>query len=264
MSPAYLRIEEPRPRGAPPSGGFALWQLGFRPFYLLAGGFAALSVPLWALQFAGWLPRPYLHGPLWHAHEMLFGFVLAVIVGFLFTAGRNWSGQPTPTGAALAALALLWLAARVLVLTPWGWAAAAANVAFPLAAALGLARPLHAAGNRRNYFFVGLLALLGVAALALHLGALGLLPNLLRGMAWRTDRLAKAFDDGMYATDKAVELAVAGMPFREAYRLAAVEPLPRAGADAQASLDARVSPGGAGVLGLETIRQRLAGLARPA
>jgi uncharacterized protein involved in response to NO len=177
MSPACLRIEEPRPRGAPPPGGFALWQLGFRPFYLLAGGFAALSVPLWALQFAGWLPRPYLHGPLWHAHEMLFGFVLAVIVGFLFTAGRNWSGQPTPTGAALASLALLWLAARVLVLTPWGWAAAAANVAFPLAAALGLARPLHAAGNRRNYFFVGLLALLGAAALVLHLGALGLLPQ---------------------------------------------------------------------------------------
>jgi argininosuccinate lyase len=94
------------------------------------------------------------------------------------------------------------------------------------------------------------------------LGALGLLPNLLRGMAWNTDRLAKAFDNGMYATDKAVELAVAGMPFREAYRLAAVEPLPKAGADAQASLDARVSPGGAGVLGLGTIRQRLAGLAR--
>lgn len=92
------------------------------------------------------------------------------------------------------------------------------------------------------------------------LGALSLLPNLLRGMAWNTDRLAKAFDNGMYATDKAVELAVAGMPFREAYRLAAVEPLPKAGADAQASLDARVSPGGAGVLGLETLRQRLAGI----
>jgi argininosuccinate lyase len=79
-------------------------------------------------------------------------------------------------------------------------------------------------------------------------------------MAWNTDRLAKAFDDGMYATDKAVELAVAGMPFREAYRLAAVEPLPKAGADAQASLDARVSPGGAGVLGLEALKRRLAGI----
>ena len=48
----------------------------------------------------GWLGTPYLSGPLWHAHEIIFGFVLAVIVGFLFTAGRNWSNQPTPTGAA--------------------------------------------------------------------------------------------------------------------------------------------------------------------
>src|SRR6188768_3040971 len=79
--------------------------------------------------------------PLWHAHEMLFGFTLAVVVGFLFTAGRNWTGLPTPTGAGLAALAALWLAARVLVLTPWGWASALANVAFPLAAAAALAVP---------------------------------------------------------------------------------------------------------------------------
>jgi uncharacterized protein involved in response to NO len=168
--------------GDGPRAGFALWQLGFRPFYLLASVFAALSVPLWALQYAGWLGTPYLHGPLWHAHEMLFGFVLAVMVGFLFTAGRNWSGRPTPTGWVLAALVALWLAARVLVLTPWGWAAAGANAAFPLAAAAALARPLWAAGNRRNYFFVGLLVLLGAAALALHLALLGVLPLPGRGV----------------------------------------------------------------------------------
>ena len=171
---ALFRIEEPAQRAAPQ--GFALWQLGFRPFYLLASAFAAMSIPLWALQYAGWLDRPYLAGPLWHAHEMLFGFTLAVIVGFLLTAARNWSGRPTPTGAALAALALLWLAARVLVLTPWGWAAAAANVAFPLAAAVALARPLLAARNRRNYFLVGLLALMAAAAGWVHLALLGLLP----------------------------------------------------------------------------------------
>ena len=66
---------------------------------------------------SGWLGRPYLQGPLWHAHEMLFGFTLAVVVGFLFTAGRNWANRPTPTGWPLAALALLWVAGRVLVLT---------------------------------------------------------------------------------------------------------------------------------------------------
>ena len=93
------------------------------------------------------------------------------------------------------------------------------------------------------------------------LGAMALLPNLLRGMEWKTDRLASAFDDGMYATDKAVELAVAGLPFREAYKQAAAEPLPKAGADAQASLDARVSPGGAGDMGLAMLKSRLQGIA---
>ena len=169
-----LRLEEP---AAPPPPGWALWALGFRPFYLLAAALAALSVPLWALQATGWLRLAYLNGPAWHAHEMLFGFALAVVVGFLFTAGRNWSNQPTPSGGALMALAALWLVARVLVLTPWPLAAAAANVAFPLAAAWGLGRALVAAGNRRNYFFIGLLVAMAAAAGVFHavqLGALAL------------------------------------------------------------------------------------------
>jgi len=160
---------------ARPPRRFALLELGFRPFYLLASLFAALSIPLWALQFSGLLPHAYLAGPVWHAHEMLFGFVLAVIVGFLFTAGRNWSNQPTPSGAALAALAGLWLAARALVLTPFGWAAAAANVAFPLAAAVALAIPFIKARNRRNYFFVALLVLMAGAAGFVHLAQLGVI-----------------------------------------------------------------------------------------
>ncbi|MDP1902152.1 MAG: NnrS family protein [Rubrivivax sp.] len=156
-----------------PPHRLALWDLGFRPFYLLAALFAALSVPLWALQFSGVITQPWLRGPLWHGHEMVFGYTLAIVVGFLFTAGRNWSGQPTPTGPALMALAALWLAGRVLVLTPYGVAAAAVNVAFPLLAAWGLWRALRAGGNRRNYFFVGLLVALAGAAAALHLGQLG-------------------------------------------------------------------------------------------
>ena len=81
--------------------------------YLLAGAFAAISIPLWVAQYAGALsPGTAYGGSLWHAHEMIFGFAAAVIVGFLFTAGRNWSGRPTPSGAALAAIAALWLAAR--------------------------------------------------------------------------------------------------------------------------------------------------------
>ena len=170
-----LKIDEPAPRRAAAAPGFALWQLGFRPFYLLASSFAALSIGLWALQFAGLLGQPYLAGPMWHAHEMLFGFALAVVVGFLLTAGRNWSNQPTPTGLSLALLAGLWVAGRVLVLTPYGWAAAIVDTAFPLAAAAALGKAFLAGRNRRNYFFVGLLVALGAASLAVHLAQLEVL-----------------------------------------------------------------------------------------
>ena len=173
MSELKLIHEAASPPAA--SNSAALWALGFRPFYLFASVFAALSIPLWALQFVGWLPRPYLAGPLWHAHEMLFGFTLAVMAGFLLTAGRNWANRPTPSGALLAALVLLWVAGRLLVLTPFGWAAALVNAAFPLAVALALAVPFVAAGNRRNYFFIGLLVVLSAAILAVHLAQLGVI-----------------------------------------------------------------------------------------
>jgi uncharacterized protein involved in response to NO len=156
-------------------GGFALWRLGFRPFYLLAAVFAALSAALWSLQFAGQLPHAYLAGPTWHAHEMLFGYTLAVVTGFLFTAVRNWTNRPTPTGPLLAALAALWIAGRVLVLTPWSAAAAVVNVAFPLGVAAGIGVPLWRARNRRNYFFVGLLLLLALALACIHLAERGVI-----------------------------------------------------------------------------------------
>ncbi len=153
----------------------AVLQLGFRPFYLLASIFAALSVPLWAAQYAGWFSGAYLAGPVGHAHEMLFGFTLAVITGFLLTAVRNWTGHPTPSGIALGSIAALWIVARVLALTPFGWAAAVANAAFPVAVAAGIGIPLLRARNRRNYFFVVLLLVMAAAALAVDLGQLGVL-----------------------------------------------------------------------------------------
>lgn len=166
------------PSAGPSSGasGSALWNLGFRPFYLLAGLFATLSIPLWIAQYAGWLgAHAPIAGPLWHAHELLFGYAFAVIVGFLFTAGRNWANQPTPTGATLAAIAALWVAARVLVFTPYALAAAAADTAFALAAAVGIAVPFVRSGNRRNYFFIALLLGMGAANLVFHLGMAGVL-----------------------------------------------------------------------------------------
>ena len=165
-------MREPTP-DRPPASPFALWRLGFRPFYLLASSFASLSIALWGAQYAGVLSTPYLRGPIWHAHEMVFGFTLAVMTGFLFTAVRNWTSRSTPTGVWLAALAALWLAGRVLVLTPYAIAAAAINVLFPVAVAIGIGIALARSGNRHNLFFVVLLVAMAAAALATHLVQLG-------------------------------------------------------------------------------------------
>jgi argininosuccinate lyase len=94
------------------------------------------------------------------------------------------------------------------------------------------------------------------------LDALALLPDLLRGLRWNADRMRAAIEPGMYATDRAIELARDGTPFREAYRAAVDDPLPKAGADPEASLAARTSPGGAGDLRLDVLRTRLEALGK--
>ena len=84
----------------------SILQLGFRTFYSLAAIFAIAAMILWLRVFAGLSGTgEYLYGVVWHSHEMFFGFAVAVIAGFLLTAVRNWTGLPTPTGAALAMLA---------------------------------------------------------------------------------------------------------------------------------------------------------------
>ncbi|MBS1228361.1 MAG: NnrS family protein [Proteobacteria bacterium] len=152
---------------------FALWNLGFRPFYLLASVFSAISVILWVAQFSGFLPAAYLSGASWHGHEMLFGYAMAIIAGFLPTAVRAWTNQATPSGVPLMALAALWIAGRVLVLTPLAMTAAVINAAFPLAVAVAISIPLWKARNTRNYFFVGLLVLMGGLIFAVHMALQG-------------------------------------------------------------------------------------------
>ena len=101
-------------RAEAPSRGFALFALGFRPFYLGASVFAALSVLVWVGGYAGAWPPAYGGDPVRHAHEMIFGFAIAVIVGFLFTAGRNW-----PFGSALAFLLMGVVLVGMLVRLRW-------------------------------------------------------------------------------------------------------------------------------------------------
>lgn len=157
-----IPLESPTQRVDP--ARFALFDLGFRPFYLLAGAYAALAVPLWAAQYAGWLPGANI---LWHAHEMVFGYTFAVIAGFLLTAVRAWTGRATPTGALLGAIAALWVLARVLAFVSLPLAAWAGAL-FALAVAWGIGRPLVAAGNRRNLFFIALVLGLGAAGVVVQ------------------------------------------------------------------------------------------------
>jgi uncharacterized protein involved in response to NO len=113
-----LNIEQEK-AGSTPDFGIPLWRLGFRPFFLGAGLFAIISMALWMasylsafkLDFAGMPPN------LWHAHEMLFGYTMAVVAGFLLTAIKNWTGVEVLRGTGLALLFALWLSARILSLS---------------------------------------------------------------------------------------------------------------------------------------------------
>jgi uncharacterized protein involved in response to NO len=156
--------------------GWPLLRLGFRPFYLGAAAFSMLAVPLWVVLLFGSVTLSLRVSPLlWHAHEMLFGFAVAVIVGFVMTAGKAWTGLATPRGGGLAALALLWLAARVAaVVAPYSVYAVLDMLLLPLVAVIFI-RLLWRAGNRRNLPLGAILALLALANLCFHMAVLGLL-----------------------------------------------------------------------------------------
>ena len=91
---------------------FALFELGFRPFFLLGGIFALLAPIAWVLSLHG-VTLGFTTSVWWHAHEMIFGFALAIIYGFLLTAGQNWTGIASPRGRVLLILVLLWLLPRL-------------------------------------------------------------------------------------------------------------------------------------------------------
>ncbi len=154
----------------------AFLSLGFRPFYLAGAAYAAISLPLWVASVFGVVEiNGPLEGVLWHSHEMIFGFGVAILVGFLFTAVQNWTGRKTPNGLALGGLLALWLAARVLLFAGGGAIGQVLDLLFLPLAALGIAIPLLQAKNKRNYFTVGLLLVLAVGNALFHAVALDLL-----------------------------------------------------------------------------------------
>jgi uncharacterized protein involved in response to NO len=143
-----------------------LLRLAFRPFFLAGCLLAVLAIPLWLAAFngalSGWQPAGGWLG--WHRHELLFGFGLAIIAGFLLTAVQTWTGRPGLSGRPLAALALLWLLARVawLVNAPWP-VLAVLELAFPLAVAALMGFTLWKVRQKRNYPIAVVLLLLAAA-----------------------------------------------------------------------------------------------------
>ena len=162
------------PAQKPP--GWPVLRLGFRPFYIGGALVAALTVPLWVAMFLGALSwQPVVAPLLWHAHEMLFGFAVAIIVGFLMTAGKAWTGLATPRGRALGALIALWLTARVASLTgPYALYAVLDMALLPVVAAI-LVRLLIQSRNYRNLPLGLILALLAAANVAFHGAVSGVL-----------------------------------------------------------------------------------------
>jgi len=152
----------------------ALFDLGFRPFFLLAGISALLLVSLWiyAYSLGGIEFRYYPVMASWHSHEMIFGYAVAVIAGFLLTAVRNWTGIRTPGGTALAGLVMLWLAGRVLPFfsgTVSHWIIAIVDTAFLPVLAVTLSIPLLRRRQKHNLVFLLILAALTAANVLVHL-----------------------------------------------------------------------------------------------
>jgi uncharacterized protein involved in response to NO len=145
--------------------GPAVFSYGFRPFFFAAALWAAMAMVGWVLMLSGWAALPTAFDPVsWHAHEFLFGYLGAVMAGFLLTAVPNWTGRPPITGWPLAILFVLWAAGRAAIavsnMIPPA-VVAAADLALPVALAAAVMREIIAAKNWRN---LGVLALLGIFA----------------------------------------------------------------------------------------------------
>jgi uncharacterized protein involved in response to NO len=166
-----------------PSGyrGPAILGRGLRPFFLLAGIYAIISLLLWLGMLAGHCSLPSAFDPLsWHTHEMLFGFAQAAIAGFALTAVPHWTGRPPLQGRTLGLLAALWLASRLAVALSaeiGASTAAALDLLFPLALLLVVARDVVAARFWRGLLLVLVLSMFLTANALTHLGVVGDLPQ---------------------------------------------------------------------------------------
>lgn len=156
--------------------GPALLSFGFRPFFLFGALWAVLAMVLWLAALSGVVDLPTRFDPTsWHAHEFLFGYLGAVLAGFLLTAVPNWTGRLPMVGWRLAALFALWLLGRIAVLVSTQLPASAAPVidlAFPLVLGALILREIVAGKNWRNLIVLALLAVFTLANGLFHIEAL--------------------------------------------------------------------------------------------
>jgi len=138
---------------------------GFRPFFLLGALYSLISMLIWGGFYAGHITPPlFMIDPVsWHAHEMIYGFTLAIVAGFLLTAVANWTESAPVRGFHLSGLCLLWLAGRVVMNFDLGFPEIAVLVfegAFIFTLALSLSIPLFKNWDKRNFVFLVLLSIL--------------------------------------------------------------------------------------------------------
>lgn len=171
---------EPADYGAP------VLRLGFRPFFLAAGVFAIVSMLVWlaAYTFSASLSFNGLSGTTWHAHEMIFGYTLAVIAGFLLTAVKNWTGIEVLRGRLLGLLLTLWLVPRVLLLSglviPLGYIAVV-DCTFLLMLIIVCLRPVLIVRQYKQVGIISKLLLLLLCNVCFYLGIAGVIED---GVRW--------------------------------------------------------------------------------
>ena len=165
---------------------FALFELGFRPFFLFASLFSIIATGIWMANyvFAWPLPVSSITAIAWHGHEMVFGYAVGITAGFLLTAVRNWTGINTLKGWPLLLLVTSWLLARLLPLTNsaelFVWAAVFDQL-FLLALSAALLRPIIKVKQWRQLFIIFKLLLLLAANTLYYLGAFQVVPQ---GISW--------------------------------------------------------------------------------
>jgi uncharacterized protein involved in response to NO len=158
-----------------------LLKIGFRPFFLGAGIFAVVSMALWAMiyLFQFKIEIVQISSLQWHAHEMIFGYAMAVVAGFLLTAVTNWTGLPTSTGNPLLVMFTCWSVARVLYLfgTRFLYLAGFFDILFNILLMIAIVRPIVKKRMWARMAVVSKLILLAVFNGVFLLGASGVLAN---------------------------------------------------------------------------------------